>query len=67
MKYSVKFQCDNGGFSIGRYSGFLGVSEKMLLAQPRSPARRVHAWGLAEAKVSAPAEKVWREILDHLR
>jgi hypothetical protein len=23
--------------------------------------------GLAEAKVSAPPEKVWREILDHLR
>src|SRR6516164_143865 len=26
-----------------------------------------HSWGLAEAKVSAPPEKVWREILDHLR
>src|SRR6516164_6995179 len=25
-----------------------------------------HAWGLAEAKVSAPPEKVWRETLDHL-
>src|SRR5499427_10677218 len=26
-----------------------------------------HSWGLAEAKVSAPPEKVWRETLDHLR
>src|SRR6201997_4473104 len=26
-----------------------------------------HSWGLAEAKVSAPPEKVWREILDHLQ
>src|ERR1700757_1234753 len=26
-----------------------------------------HSRGLAEAKVSAPSEKVWREILDHFR
>src|ERR1700757_5455329 len=26
-----------------------------------------HSRGLAEAKVSAPPEKVWREILDHFR
>ena len=45
MKYSVKFQCDNGGFSIGRYSGFLGVSEE----NARSSLNRDHPPGALPA------------------
>src|ERR1700746_616635 len=26
-----------------------------------------HTWGLAEAEVAAPSDKVWRQVLDQLR